>query len=69
MKSVHIKVLSDNTTAVAYINNMGGTESSLCNDIASKMGFFRAWNEIFGRLPSVILLVHSLRWRFSYFDM
>lgn len=33
----HIKVLSDNQTAVAYIKNMGGTHSDVCNDIARKI--------------------------------
>ena len=30
----HIRVLSDSTTAVAYINNMGGINSKECNAIA-----------------------------------
>lgn len=30
----HVLVQSDNTTAVAYINSMGGTHSVLCNNIA-----------------------------------
>ena len=29
----HVKVLSDNTTAVCYINSKGGTKSPSCNDI------------------------------------
>jgi hypothetical protein len=32
----HIKILSDNTTTVAYINNQGGTKIK-CNDIARKI--------------------------------
>ena len=30
----HIAVLSDNTTAVAYLRNMGGVRSRRCNDVA-----------------------------------
>ena len=34
----HIKVLTDNTTAaVAYLRNMGGTHSLLCNGMAHKI--------------------------------
>jgi len=36
---VHIKLLVDNMTAVAYINNMGGTHSLLCNNTAREI-----WN-------------------------
>ena len=32
--NVHIKLLSDNQTAVSYIKNMGGTHSPSCNNIA-----------------------------------
>lgn len=32
-----IKVMTDNVTAVSYINNMGGTHSKLCNDIANQI--------------------------------
>ena len=34
--SKHIKVLSDSTTAVTYINNMGGTKSPNCNQAAKE---------------------------------
>ena len=30
----HIRILSDNTTTVAYINAMGGIKSQVCNDMA-----------------------------------
>ncbi|XP_068680072.1 uncharacterized protein [Montipora foliosa] len=30
----HIKVFTDNTTAVSYLRNMGGSHSTLCNDIS-----------------------------------
>lgn len=33
----HVLVQSDNTTAVAYINSMGGTHSEICNDIAKSI--------------------------------
>ena len=33
-KDVHILMQIDNTTAVAYINNMGGTKSHQCNEIS-----------------------------------
>ena len=31
LHNTHIKILSDNQTAVADMRNMGGTHSSLCN--------------------------------------
>ena len=34
MRKAHIKVMSDNTTAIAYINNMGGIKSPQCNTMA-----------------------------------
>lgn len=34
---VHIRVESDNTTAVWYVNNMGGSKSRPCNAIARKI--------------------------------
>ena len=33
----HIRILSDNTTTVAYINAMGGIRSNKCNEIASEI--------------------------------
>lgn len=33
-RDLHIKVMSDNATAVSYIKNLGGTKSVLCNKIA-----------------------------------
>ena len=33
----HVKILSDNTTAVSYIRKMGGIKSVACNGIASKI--------------------------------
>ena len=37
LSNCHIKVLTDNTTAVAYIRNMGGTHSLLCNSMAREI--------------------------------
>lgn len=39
VKSKHIRIRSDNVTAVTYINNMGGMKSSLCNSISKNI-----WN-------------------------
>ena len=33
----HIRVMCDNTTAISYINKMGGTKSSECNRIAKQI--------------------------------
>jgi len=33
----HILIKSDNTTTVAYINHMGGSQSEFCNDIAREI--------------------------------
>ena len=33
----HIKVLTGNSTAASYINNMGGTKSELCNSISKEI--------------------------------
>ncbi|XP_045137462.1 uncharacterized protein LOC123519890 [Portunus trituberculatus] len=35
LKDKHIKVFCDNTTAMTYINEMGGTKSLTCNNIAT----------------------------------
>lgn len=37
MKDLHIAIYIDNTTAVAYINAMGGTHSLECNNIAKEI--------------------------------
>ena len=37
MTNVHIQIQMDNTTGVAYINNMGGTKSYKCNEITREM--------------------------------
>ena len=36
LKNEHIKILCDNTTAVAYLNNMGGTKFN-CNSVARQI--------------------------------
>ena len=33
-------ILTDNSTALAYINNMGGMHSVICNDIAKRIWKF-----------------------------
>ena len=43
----HVHILTDTSTALAYINNMGGTHSVLCNDIAERVWEF-AQNRGFG---------------------
>lgn len=34
---IHIKILLDNTTAISYINNMGGTKSIICDWLAQSI--------------------------------
>lgn len=36
-KNKHIQIFIDNTTAVAYVNNMGGSHSMICDDIAKEI--------------------------------
>ena len=35
----HIRIMSDNTTAISYINKKGGLKSSECSKIAKESGF------------------------------
>ncbi|XP_060591829.1 uncharacterized protein LOC132746624 [Ruditapes philippinarum] len=44
--SQHVKIMSDNTTAVSYINNMGGTVSLQCNKIAVEIWTWCIANDI-----------------------
>ena len=37
MQNRYIKLLCDNTTAVSYIRNTGGTKSCSCNDITREI--------------------------------
>ena len=34
---IHVQLNIDNTTAIAYINNIGGTTSSKCNELAKEI--------------------------------
>ena len=34
---LHVRVMCDNVTAIAYINNMGGIKSGTCNNIACRI--------------------------------
>lgn len=35
--SNHVRIMSDNTTAVSYINEMGGCKSPQCNDVTKEI--------------------------------
>lgn len=35
LRGKHVKVFCDNTTAIAYVNEMGGTKSLICNEICT----------------------------------
>ena len=37
MEDIHVRIMADNMTAVIYINNMGGTKSKECNQIAKEI--------------------------------
>lgn len=37
IKNKHVKIMTDNSTAVAYINNMGGSKSNDCNEISRQV--------------------------------
>jgi hypothetical protein len=37
MRNVHIRIQTDNTCAMSYINAMGGIKSMLCNDLAKQI--------------------------------
>jgi len=41
----HVKIMSDNATAISYINNMGGTKSSKCNEIAKDIWLWGVKNK------------------------
>ena len=36
----HVHISTDNSSALAYINNMGGMHSVICNDIAKRIWQF-----------------------------
>ena len=35
LRDRHVHVMIDNTTAIMYINNMGGSHSAICNSLAT----------------------------------
>ena len=37
IRAVHIRIVSDNTTTVSYINNQGGAKSPGCNEVAQQI--------------------------------
>ena len=37
VKNAHVRILVDNTTTVAYINEMGGTKWILCDKVAREI--------------------------------
>lgn len=39
LRGQHVHLMIDNTTAVAYINNMGGSHSAPCNALAREIWF------------------------------
>lgn len=40
LSNVHVKVFSDNSSAIAYVNNMGGIKSQEMNELALKLWFW-----------------------------
>ena len=46
MTNTEILVRSDNTTAVSYLNRMGGTKAKACNDVAHEIWVFCEHREI-----------------------
>ena len=40
MKSIHVRIYSDNISTVNYINSMGGTHSMECNSVAKDIWLF-----------------------------
>ena len=43
---LHVRVMCDNVTAIAYVNNMGGIKSETCNNIARRIWKFCTENEL-----------------------
>ena len=37
--NIHVRFLLDNTTAICYINNMGGSHSEICSNVRKQFGF------------------------------
>lgn len=46
IKGKHIKILTDNSTAVSYISNMGGTKAKDCNQLSKEIWLFCISNKI-----------------------
>jgi hypothetical protein len=40
VRNTHVKILSDSSTAVCYINNMGGIRSDKCNEVSRDIWLF-----------------------------
>ena len=45
-RGLHIKIMIDNTTAIAYINHMGGSKSHLCQQITRDIWSWAETNDI-----------------------
>ena len=43
MKDLHVQLQVDNTTAVAYINHMGGVRSLSCDHLVNQMWHWVYW--------------------------
>ena len=63
IKNRHILVRCDNSTAVSYISNMGGTHSRLCNAVAKEIwlwtmtqGVWLTITHIPGKLPNRVVI-------------
>ena len=41
LRDQHVRVMIDNTTAVTYINSMGGSHSAICKSLAREIWFWR----------------------------
>ena len=53
-QNLHVLVRTDNTTAMSYINKMGGMKSSLCNDLAKEIWIWASSKQIWltaGHIP------------------
>ena len=47
LSNTHIRIRVDNTTAVAYINNLGGVKSESCHQVAKAIWIWAIEREIF----------------------
>lgn len=50
---LHIKVYTDNTTAVAYLRHMGGSHSSICYDISRDIWLWCIERDLWLRLAHI----------------